>query len=93
MLLADRHTRAFLSRVSLARMITKAHTVAGNLEIAEACVLTLPFASEQCCAWSKIVDGVVSLSIKGEEGTGTDVENIPLTELRQFQIKSFSRLG
>ena len=76
-------------------MITKAHTVAGNVEIAEAWVLTLPLASEQCCAWFGIVDGVVSLSlsIKGEEGTGTDVGNLPLTEFRQFQIKSFSRLG
>jgi len=74
-------------------MITKAHRVAGNVEIAEAWVLTLPLASEQCCAWFGIVDGVVSLSIEGEEGTGTDVGNLPLTEFRQFQIKSFSRLG
>jgi hypothetical protein len=44
-------------------MITKAHTVAGNVEIAEAWVLTLPLASEQCCAWFGIVDGVVSLSL------------------------------
>jgi hypothetical protein len=65
MFLADRHTRAFLSRDSLARMITKAHTDAGNVEIAEAWVRTLPLASEQCCAWFGIVDGIVSLSIKG----------------------------
>ena len=44
-------------------MITKAHTVAGNVEIAEAWVLTLPLASEQCCAWFGIVYGVVSLSL------------------------------
>jgi len=50
------------NRNSLARMITKAHTVAGNVEVAEAWILTLPSASEQCGAWLGIVDGFVSLS-------------------------------
>ena len=48
-------------------MITKAHRVAGNVEIAEAWVLTLPLASEQCYAWFGIVDGVVSL-LKAKRG-------------------------
>ena len=53
-------------RDSLARMITKAHTVAGNVEVAEAWVLTLPSLSEQCYAWLGIVDGFVSL-MEGEK--------------------------
>jgi len=47
---------------SLVRMITKAHTMAGNVEVAEAWVRTLPSPSEQCYAWLGIVDGFVSLS-------------------------------
>jgi tetratricopeptide (TPR) repeat protein len=49
-------------RESLVRMITKAHTVAGNVQVAEAWVLTLPSPSEQGYAWLGIVDGLVSLS-------------------------------
>ncbi len=50
---------------SLARMITKAHTVAGNVEVAEAWVQTLQIASEQYGAWLGIVEGITSLSIDG----------------------------
>jgi thioredoxin-like negative regulator of GroEL len=53
----------------LARMIAKAHTVAGNVTAAEAWIPTLPSASEQCFAWLGIVDGFASLSQKSE-GTG-----------------------
>lgn len=56
---------ALASRDSLARMSTKAHTVAGNVEVAEAWVQTLPIASEQYGAWLGIVDGITSLSIEG----------------------------
>ena len=52
-------------RDSLVRTITKAHTVAGNVEIAEAWIRTLPSATEQCSAWLGIVDGLVSLSYEG----------------------------
>lgn len=54
--------RVTSDRDSLARMITTAHTVAGNVEAAEAWIQTLPSASEQCYAWVGIVDGLVSLS-------------------------------
>jgi len=47
---------------SLARMITKAHTVAGKVGAAEAWIRMLPSPSEQCYAWLGIVDGLVSLS-------------------------------
>lgn len=56
-------------RESLARMITKAHTVAGNVEVSEAWVRTLPSPSEQCYAWLGIVDGFVSLSSISNQGT------------------------
>ena len=52
-------------RDSLVRTITKAHTVAGNVEIAEAWIRTLPSATEQCFAWLGIVDGLVALSHEG----------------------------
>jgi len=54
---------------SLARMITKAHTVAGNVEVAEAWIRTLPSQSEQCHGWLGIVDGFVSLSSISHGGT------------------------
>jgi hypothetical protein len=55
----------FAWRDSLARMITKAHTVTGNVEVAEAWILTLSLPSEQCYGWLGIVDGFVSISIEG----------------------------
>jgi hypothetical protein len=58
----DRFERdTFARRDSLVRMITKAHTIAGNMQVAEAWVLSLPSPSEQCYAWLGIVDGLVSL--------------------------------
>ena len=54
--------RVISDRGSLVRMITKAHTVAGNAEVFEAWVLMLPSASEQCFAWLGIADELISRS-------------------------------
>ncbi|TKB64614.1 MAG: hypothetical protein E8D47_10700 [Nitrospira sp.] len=65
----DRDGNEKFARDALARMITKAHTVAGNVEVAEAWVRTLQSPSEQCYAWLGIVDGFVSLSSISNRGT------------------------
>lgn len=57
---SERDTNA--CRESLVRMITKAHTIAGNMQVAEAWLMKLPSPSEQCYAWLGIVDGLASLT-------------------------------
>lgn len=48
--------------LGLVREITKANTVAGNVEVAEAWIQTLPSTRQQCYAWLGIVDGCIALS-------------------------------
>jgi tetratricopeptide (TPR) repeat protein len=58
--LCDADTRR--GYASLARKITKAHTAAGDVAVAEAWIQTLPGKDSQFYAWLGIVDGLFSLS-------------------------------
>jgi tetratricopeptide (TPR) repeat protein len=59
-LLCDADTRSRCD--SLAGMITKAHTVAGHVAVAEAWIQTLPAEDMRFNAWLGIIDGLFSLS-------------------------------